>query len=73
MRECFKHGVDVRWNIPDGGRARIVQCLGEGWYEVCTVPEQRLMIAKEEEILLVYEWDRKYVKSVFGQDSGEGI
>ena len=52
MKNEFQPGVMVRWNIPDGGLARITRYLGDGWYEVQTVPDQRLLIGREDELVL---------------------
>ena len=52
MKNEFQEGVMVRWNIPDGGLARITRYLGDGWYEVQTVPDQRLLIGRENDLVL---------------------
>lgn len=65
MKTEFTPGTKVRWNIPDGGLAEITNAkpankwdwkipgyLGEGFYEVRTIPEGRLLIAHEDDIIL---------------------
>ena len=63
MKTAFTSGTRVRFNIPDGGLAeitdykksfdwRIPGYLGEGFYHVRTIPEQRLLIAHEDDLTL---------------------
>lgn len=63
MKTEFTAGARVRFNIPDGGLAEITDrkkswdwkvpgYLGEGFYEVKTIPEGRLLIVREDEIVL---------------------
>jgi len=60
MREAFKPGTLVRWNIPDGGFCEIARYDLEGFYVVNSVPDRRLLIAKEDDLLLPEEWKERY-------------
>jgi hypothetical protein len=66
MKVAFTAGTRVRFNIPDGGLAvitdrlkcygwRIPGYLGDGFYEVRTIPEQRVLITHEDDIVLANE------------------
>ena len=63
MKITFKPGVMVRFAIPDGALAvitdflkspdwRVPGYLGEGFYLIRTVPEQREMVAHEDDLIL---------------------
>jgi hypothetical protein len=63
MKTAFTAGTKVRFNIPDGGLAEITDyCkswdwkipgyLGDGFYHIRTIPEQRLLIAHEDDLIL---------------------
>jgi len=51
MKAEFTPGRIVRFNIPDGALARIKQYLQEGFYNIETIPEQRDMIAHEDDLV----------------------
>ena len=64
MREAFKPGTEVRFNIPDGALAvitdyckswdwRVPGYLGDGFYLIQTIPEQRRLVAHEDDLELV--------------------
>lgn len=61
MREAFKPGTTVRWNIPDGARCTIVCYLKEGFYLIRTIPEGREMIGRGSDLLLPEKWEQKYL------------
>jgi hypothetical protein len=63
MKVAFTAGTRVRFNIPDGALAeitdyrkswdwRIPGYLGDGFYLIRTIPEQRQLIAHEDDLVL---------------------
>ncbi len=52
MKEEFTPGAVVHWNIPHGANARILRYVGEGYYEVETIPDRRRLFANEDELVL---------------------
>lgn len=60
MREAFKPGTIVRWDIPDGGLCKIVGYDLEGYYIVRTIPDGRLLQGYKVDLLLLEEWKKKY-------------
>jgi len=55
MIDSFTPGTKVRWNIPNGGLAKILYYVKEGFYMVETIPEQRELITQENDLMLVKE------------------
>ena len=49
--KAFKEGEMVRVNIPGGTLARISIYLGESYYLVRTVPENREIVLEEKELI----------------------
>ena len=60
MKKDFQSESIVKFNIPDGGRAKIVKYLKEGFYLIRTIPENRELIAHEDDISLDGEYKWKY-------------
>jgi len=63
MKAAFTAGTRVKFNIPDGALAvitdrlksygwRIPGYLGDGFYEIKTIPDARLLIAHEDDLVL---------------------
>lgn len=51
MKENFIPGAVVRFNQPNGSRARIETYVRDGWYEVVTIPDRRRLIANEADLV----------------------
>jgi hypothetical protein len=52
MKTQFTVGRKVRFNIDGGALAHIRRYLGEGFYLIKTVPDQRELVANEDDLAL---------------------
>ena len=52
MKEGFVAGVRVHFNISGGANAVIVHYMREGFYLIRTVPDQRELVAHEDDLVL---------------------